>query len=213
MLLRPEEPGADQWRAFLIAELLEMHLPGRPAGQRVVVAIDGRSSSGKTTLAHRMASVTQRAAVVHADDVAWWHSRFDWVELLLDGIIKPFQAGRQVVFRPPAWKGRGREGAINVNPESSVLIVEGVGCSRLEVARWLDASVWVQADEKVLAKRNAARIASGETTSAGVAGWMSEELPFLAADRPWERATKIVAGTPELRYDEVAEVLVASPFS
>ena len=212
MLLRPEEPGADQWRAFLIAELLDILLPERQAGQRAVVAIDGRSSSGKTTLAYRMAGVTQRAAVVHTDDVAWWHSRFDWADLLLDGIIEPFQAGQQVVFRPPAWKERGREGAINVHPESSVLIVEGVGCSRIEVARWLDASVWVQADERVLDKRNAARIASGETTSAGVAGWMSEEWPFLAADRPWERATKIVAGTPEVRNDEVVEVLVASPF-
>ena len=190
-----------------------MLLPGRPAGQRAVVAIDGRSSSGKTTLAHRMAGVTQRAAVVHTDDLAWWHSRFDWAQLLLDGVIEPFQAGQPVVFRPPAWKERGREGAINVHPESSVLIVEGVGCSRLKVAPWLDASVWVQADEKVLAMRNAARIASGETTSAGVAGWMSEEWPLLAADRPWERATKIVAGTPEVPHDEVAEVLVASPFS
>ena len=159
-----------------------------------------------------MAGVTQRATVVHTDDVAWWHTRFDWAELLLDEIIEPFQAGRHVMFQPPAWKQRGREGAINVHPESSVLIVEGVGCSRIEVAPWLDASVWVQADEKVLAKRNAARITSGETTSAGVAGWMSEEWPFLTADRPWERATKIVAGTPDVRYDEVLEVLVGSPF-
>ena len=178
-----------------------------------MVAIDGRSSSGKTTLAQRMASVTPSVSVVHTDDVASWHSRFNWAELLFDGIIEPFHAGRQVVFRPPAWKERGREGAIYVHPDTSVLIVEGVGCSRRESARWFDASVWVQADEKVIAKRNAARIASGETTSAGVAGWMSEELPFLAADKPWERATKIVAGTPELRYDEVAEVLVASPFT
>ncbi len=127
MLLRPEEPGAGNWRAVLIAELLDMLLPERPAGQRVVVAIDGRSSSGKTTLAQRMASVTQRAAVVHTDDVAWWHSRFDWVELLLDGILEPFQAGRQVMFRPPGWKERGRDGAINISPETSALIVEGVG--------------------------------------------------------------------------------------
>lgn len=196
----------------MIADFLDMLLPERPAGQPVVVAIDGRSSSGKTTLAQRMASVTQRAAVVHTDDVAWWHSRFDRVELLLDGIIEPFQAGRQVIFRPPAWKERGRDGAINISLETSVLIVEGVGSSRRESAGWFDASVWLQADEKVIAERNAARIASGETTSAGVAGWMSEEIAFLAADRPWQRATKIVAGTPELRYDEAAEVLVASSF-
>lgn len=101
------------------------------------------------------------AAVVHTDDVAWWHSRSDWAELLLDEIIEPFQAGQPVAFRLSAWKERDRKGALNVRPESSVLIVEGVGCSRLGVARWLDASVRVQADETVIAKRNAARIASG----------------------------------------------------
>jgi hypothetical protein len=212
MLLRREEPSAGDWRAVPIADLLDMLLPERSEGQRVVIAIDGRSSSGKTTLAQRMASVTQHAAVVHTDDLAWWHSRFDWVELLLDGIIEPFLAGREVMFRPPAWTERGREGAINVHPERSVLIIEGVGSSRRESAGWIDASVWVQADEAIIAKRNVARIASGETTSAGLAGWMSEELPFLAADRPWQRATKIVAGTPELSYEEVEEVLVASPF-
>jgi hypothetical protein len=39
--------------------------------------------------------------------------------------------------------------------------------------------------------------------------WMSEELPFLAADRPWERANIIVSGTPQLDHDPVNEVVVA----
>ena len=211
MLLRPEEPSAGQWKAVPIAELLKTLIlgPGVPAGQRVVIAIDGRSSSGKTTLAQRLASEAQHAGIVHTDDIAWWHSRFAWMELLLEGVIEPFRAGRPVAFRPPAWKERGREGGITVPAETSVLIVEGVGCSRGGVARWFDTSVWVQADESVLAERNAARVASGETSSAGVAGWMDEELPFLAEDRPWERATTVVAGTPELRYDETTEVLLA----
>ena len=189
-----------------------MLLSGRPAGQRAVVAIDGRSSSGKTTLAHRMAGVKPRAAVVHTDDVAWWHSRFDWAQLLLDGIIEPFQAGQQVVFRPPAWKERGREGAINVDPESSVLIVEGVGCSRPEVARWWEASVWVQSgrERPRQAQRRPDRIRRDDLRRCG--GLDERGVALSAADRPWERAAKIVAGTPEVRYDEVAEVLVASPF-
>jgi hypothetical protein len=34
-------------------------------------------------------------------------------------------------------------------------------------------------------------------------------MPFLAADRPWERADVIVSGTPELDHDPVDEVVVA----
>ena len=39
--------------------------------------------------------------------------------------------------------------------------------------------------------------------------WMIEELPFLAADRPWERATIIVAGTSDITHDPVGEVVIA----
>jgi hypothetical protein len=39
--------------------------------------------------------------------------------------------------------------------------------------------------------------------------WMSEELPFLAADRPWERAIVVVSGAPQLDHDPVNEVVVA----
>ena len=38
---------------------------------------------------------------------------------------------------------------------------------------------------------------------------MTEELPFLATDRPWERATIIVAGTPDVAYDSVGAVVIA----
>ena len=40
---------------------------------------------------------------------------------------------------------------------------------------------------------------------------MAEELPFLAADRPWERARLVVAGTPPLGHDPRTELVVADP--
>jgi hypothetical protein len=39
---------------------------------------------------------------------------------------------------------------------------------------------------------------------------MSEEIPFLAADRPWERASLIACGTPGTGCDPVTELLVAA---
>jgi hypothetical protein len=160
-------------------------------------------------LASCLAEVAARSTVVHTDDIAWWHSRFGWSDLLTQGVIEPFQAGETVAFRPPAWDDRGREGSITVPVETSLLIIEGVGSSRQELATWANASVWVQTDEDAIAARNVARIEAGETTSAGLAGWMSEEFPFLADDRPWERATAVVAGTGELAHTDGAEVLVA----
>jgi hypothetical protein len=39
---------------------------------------------------------------------------------------------------------------------------------------------------------------------------MAEEVPFIAAERPWERADLIVCGTPAVSYDPAAEVVVGS---
>ena len=58
---------------------------------------------------------------------------------------------------------------------------------------------------RVATLRNGGDAAAMERTR----DWMTEELPFLAADRPWERATIIVAGTPDLAYNSVGEVVIA----
>ena len=53
------------------------------------------------------------------------------------------------------------------------------------------------------------RVAAGEITPANHRAWMAEEDPFLLTDRAWERATVIVAGTPELPHDPHLEAVVA----
>lgn len=69
--------------------------------------------------------------------------------------------------------------------------------------------MWVQADAAMLERRNEARIEAGETTAADRRAWMAEENPFLLADRAWERASVVVAGSPELPHDPESEVVVA----
>jgi hypothetical protein len=93
LLLAPEEPEAGPWHAELLAvvmKTLTQRGSARAGGDRcAVLAVDGRSSSGKTTLAARMQGMVSRSAVVHTDDIAWWHSRFGWADLLIDGILVP----------------------------------------------------------------------------------------------------------------------------
>ena len=47
------------------------------------------------------------AVVVHTDDVAWWHAAFDWVDLLVEGVLAPARRGAAVAYRPPKWDERG----------------------------------------------------------------------------------------------------------
>jgi hypothetical protein len=135
---------------------------------------------------------------VHTDDLAWHHSIFGWVDLLTDGILERVRRGVAVSFRPPAWEARDRPGAIEVPAGISTLIVEGVGVGRRELADVVDASVWVQSDLATMDQRNLIRVGNGELPMSVHEAWMAEELPFLAAHRPWERASLIVAGTPVL---------------
>jgi len=186
----------------------------RGAGDRpVVLAVDGRSSSGKTTLAARLREAVPGSAVVHTDDLAWSHSRFGWADLLVDGILVPARAGRAVAFRPPAWETRQRSGAIEVPTGCSLLIIEGVGAARRESTHLTDAAIWVQADESETERRNLARVGQpdGSATAADHRSWMAEEVPFLADQRPWERADLVVCGTPRTAFDPATELLVAPP--
>ena len=213
MILPAGEHEAGPWRVEPISDVVRIlaESAGSSTGPLRIIAVDGRSSSGKTTLAGRLARRDSNAHVVHTDDIAWHHSIFGWADLLTDAILMPVRRGEAVSFRPPAWEARGRPGTIDVPAGISTLIVEGVGASRRDLADMIDASVWVQSDLAVMQQRNLARIDAGEVPMSGHERWMAEENPFLATQRPWERATLVVAGTPVLPHDPSTEAVVALP--
>ena len=200
--LHPEEPAAGPWRVEPIADIIAGFADrARLSVQRpLVVAIDGRSSSGKTTLARRIAHTVPATAVVYTDDIAWFHSRFGWADLA-QHVLETVRTGEALSFRPPAWIERGREGAIVVPHGIQLLVLEGVGASREELAHLLDARLWVQTDQTEIDRRNNARVADE--------GWLLEEVPFVAAHRPWEHADLILAGSPTLPHDPWTEIVVA----
>jgi hypothetical protein len=225
--LAPGEPEAGPWRVELLSTVIEAMTrrgPGKANGGRpVVLAVEGRSNSGKTTLAARICRVVPGSAVVHTDDIAWEHSRFGWAGLLIEGVLVPVHEGRAVSFRPPRWAGHGREGSIEVPAGCPLLVVEGDGAGRREAAHLIDALMWVQSDEREAERRSLARVekpdamdtANMPADGSPPAGreWMAEELPFNAAQRTWERADVIVCGTPEIPCDPVTEIVVAPPLA
>ena len=193
MELPDGEPDCGPWRPLA---LVDLHAALR---RPHVLAVDGRSGSGKSTLAARLAGTVAGAVVVHTDDVAWYHDFFDWADLLVDGVLVPWRAGHDVAYRPPPWDARGRGGAITVSSAAPLLVVEGVGAGRKAFAPFLDALIWVQTDRVVAARRGL------ERDGGDVAfwdEWESHERPFLAADRPWERADLVVSGQ-DVRHELV----------
>jgi hypothetical protein len=207
--LRKEEPPAGPWRVEPLASLIALLLQGRPP----IVAVDGRGASGKTTLAERLRAAVPGAQVVHTDDIAWAHSRFGWSDLMITGVLEPLRRGEFVHYRPPSWERHSRIGHVDVSPEAPLVIVEGVGASRRELPHLLDTAVWVQSDWREAERRGLIRDGGDAKAIQGWREWEAEELPFLAADRPWERANIIVSGTPQIDHDPACEVVVARPLA
>ena len=219
LCLLAEEPAAGPWHAerptAVVVDLIRLGHDRGAAHRPVVLAIDGRSSSGKTTLAGRLQDTVAGSAIVHTDDIAWHYSRFGWADLLIDCVLIPARSGGAVSYRPPPWDERKRPGAIEVPPGCPLLIIEGVGAARRECAPLIDAAIWVQSDERETERRNLARVGQpdGLPTEQDHREWMSEEIPFQAGQRPWERADLIICGTPQIPIDPATELVIAPPIA
>ena len=212
----PGEPEAGPWMVEPIEVFARsLPLPASPGRPRII-AVDGRGGSGKTALANRLREALPPAAVVHSDDVAWHDSRFGWDDLMIDGILRPLHAGRPVHYRLPAWERLGRDGHIEVAASATTVILEGVGVSRRSLTPYLDLALWVQSDFDEARARGISRdIAHEGRTEAGAAQnwdeWMTEEVPFLLDDRPWQRADVIVCTASSVPHDARTEVVSSRP--
>lgn len=131
---------------------------------------------------------------------------------LTEGVLDPWRRGESVSYRPPGWVARHRPGAVEV-PYAPVLLVEGVAAGRQELADVADLVVWVQSDLDIARARGVdrdvemgwERVAAEEFWDE----WAAIVDPFLAVDRPWERARFIVNGTPPA--DVAGTLLVDGP--
>ncbi len=220
--LAPEEPEAAPWRVERLSTVVNaVTRRGADQSRPVVLAVDGRSNSGKTTVATRIRELVPGSVVIHTDDIAWEHSRFGWADLLVDGILVPVRQGQAVSYRPPRWEEHGREGSVEVPAGCPLLIIEGDGAGRREVGHLIDTLIWVQADEREITRRAAARAVNPPAADLANQGhdgapfdpdgWLAEELPFNTAQRTWERAGLIVCGSPEIPCDPGTQIVIGRP--
>jgi uridine kinase len=198
-----------QWSVVEIGELGLRVRQAVGAARPAVVAVNGHSSSGKSTFAPRLAAALPDAAVLHTDDLAWNHGVFAWDSLLRDDVLPEVRAGRAVSYRPPGWVKYRREGSVELPGSVQFLVLEGVGASQPSLADLLDVVVWVETDEPTRLARDLLRLAAGETTPEDYTSWMAEENAYVTAARPWEQATFVVNGAHLLDHAD-DEVVVAA---
>ena len=213
MELGPDEPAAGPWRLVSVDQLAQslVAAAGTHAGRPRVIAVDGRGGAGKSTLVERLAARVPSSAVVHTDDLAWHHAFFDWAGLLTEHVLEPLRRGDAVDHRPAAWAARDRAGSIVVPAGCDTVWVEGTGVIRESLLPLIDASVWVQVDAPDAERRLLERDGDSPEQRRHVAEWDREERPFLREQRPWARATVVVAGSQVLPHDPTTHAAVAQP--
>jgi uridine kinase len=165
-----------------------------PVGGIRVVGVDGRSGSGKSTIASRLSSLLD-APIVEIDDFVSWDCFAGWWPRFDEAVLTPLLAGRDARYQARDWRNDwygSSLGPWKTLPWAPTVIIEGVTCTRRETVGRLAYRVWVEAPAALRLARGLARDTAFDGKEELWRRWMREEDAFFAADGTRERADIVV---------------------
>ncbi|MCT4782972.1 MULTISPECIES: kinase [Exiguobacterium] len=139
------------------------------AGKPFIVAIDGLSGSGKTTMVEQLRDLSKDVVVFHIDDFIVERSKrygtgeseameyyaLQWdVDLLVKTLFKPLQEGKTKLTLP--YYERDRDEVINRTVEiapNALVLIEGIFLLRDEWRRYFDYIVYLDCPREVRYER------------------------------------------------------------
>ena len=161
------------------------------AGRTRVVAVDGRSGSGKTWLAERLRGPLGAPVVALEDLYGGWDGIERGIGLLVSAVLEPLAAGRTALVPRYDWVAGDWAEPVPLTPPD-VLIVEGVGAGARRPATFESMVVWLEAPGPVRKKRALDR--DGETFAPHWDMWAAQEDRMLARERTPQRADVVIDG-------------------
>src|SRR5262245_10703372 len=186
------------------------HLQAAAALQStILVGVDGLGGAGKTVLAKAVAgnlrSAGQPAALVHFDDFFFPSAQrpsgtprakpiggdFDWCRLR-DQVLLPLRANQVGRYRRYDWTLDALAEAHEIPPGGTV-IVEGLYCTRTEIADLYDVRGWVDCPRDLRLARGISR--DGEAArDRWVLDWLPSEDMYVREHAPMRAAHFVVPG-------------------
>ena len=180
---------------------VETALRRRPtAGSSRVIALDGRSGAGKSSLAARVVEQVRvrtggRATLVAMEDLyPGWDGLEAATRALHDDVLAPLAVGAPASYRPWDWSADRPADVRVAVPAAPLVVVEGVGAGALACAPFVTALVWVAAPARVRRSRAMAR--DGAAYAPHWARWALQERDHLIAHRTRARADLLVRSGP-----------------
>jgi uridine kinase len=161
-------------------------------GRTWVIAIDGRSGAGKTSLAAGLRGELGAPVVALEDLYGGWDGLERGIDLLVSEVLDPLSAGRPARVPRYDWSAAAW-GTPWVLEPPEVLIVEGAGAGARRAAAYESVLVWVEVPASV--RKNRALDRDGETFAPHWDMWAAQEDALLCRERTLERADIVVDGT------------------
>jgi uridine kinase len=168
-------------------------------GAAVLVAVDGPSGAGKTSLAENLVAALPGAVVVHLDDVyPGWDGLEAAAPLLVRHVLAPLRCGAPVTL--PTWDwAREVPGPPRVlpalGPPRPPVVVEGAGAGARACAPYLDGLIWLEAPEDV--RRARTLIRDGDAYAPHWERWARQERAHFRREGTRERADLVLDSSAE----------------
>jgi uridine kinase len=174
----------------------------------LLVGIDGRGGSGKSTFARRLETAGGDVTVVEIDDfyrlarerkarTARCDSEvggdFDW-RRLRDQLLLPLSRDEAANYQRYDWPA-AELAEWHTVAAGGIVIVEGSYSTRRELFDFYDYTVWIAAPHEVRLERGLRR-GGQNTLDRWLNEWMPEEERYLNAENPAARVHLVLDGAP-----------------
>ncbi|MDQ0119993.1 aminodeoxychorismate synthase component I [Pseudarthrobacter sp902506025] len=149
----------------------------------VIIAVDGRSGAGKTTLAVELAArlrAHHKVSLFHLEDIyPGWDGLAAGVERYVSTVLAPLSRGEAATWTSWDW-GNHYDGESRVTLPAEIVIVEGVGAAAEAARPMLGAVIWAESPDDVRRTRALGR--DGETYEPYWDQWAAQEEEWLGRD-------------------------------
>jgi para-aminobenzoate synthetase len=149
----------------------------------VIIAIDGRSGAGKTTLAVELAArlrAHHKVSLFHLEDIyPGWNGLLAGIDRYVATVLEPLSRGDAATWTSWDWE-RHYDGDPRVTLPAEIVIVEGVGAAAAAARPLLSAVIWADSPDDI--RRSRALERDGRTYEPYWDQWAAQEEEWLRAD-------------------------------
>ncbi|BCW68599.1 hypothetical protein NicSoilB4_33620 [Arthrobacter sp. NicSoilB4] len=149
----------------------------------VIIAIDGRSGAGKTTLAIELAARLRehhKVSLFHLEDIyPGWNGLAAGIERYASTVLAPLHRGEPAEWVSWDWNAH-YDGDTRTTLPAEIVLVEGVGAAAEAARPYLSAVIWADSPEQDRRSRALAR--DGDSYEPYWDEWAAQEQEWLAQD-------------------------------